>query len=140
MKIIELKEYVDMRFCEAEKARKDSLIAIDQVRVETAHALEKRLESMNEFRDQLRQQQNTFLTKSVYDVQHQNLDLRVQGKVGCDEYRAFTNTANDILEDYKINKAVLATRASSNGLIWGYVFTGITLVIAVIDLILRFVK
>ena len=39
--------------------------------------LEKRLEGMNEFREALKDQSASFLTREVYEVQHENLSTRL---------------------------------------------------------------
>jgi hypothetical protein len=68
---ISLRTYVDTRFTDNEAAR---LLAFA--------AMEKRLDTMNEFRESLKDAQSTFLTKEAYDLAHSNMtkmidDLRL---------------------------------------------------------------
>lgn len=55
--VVSLKEYVERRFEENEKARQIAF-----------NALEKRLDGMNEFRHQLDRQAGTFVTKTELDL------------------------------------------------------------------------
>jgi len=63
-------------------AHREVHTAESQARDKAATAVDKRLEAMNEFRDQLRQQATSFLTISVFDTwkeenRRQNEDLKV---------------------------------------------------------------
>ncbi len=62
--------------------------------------MEKRLDSMNEFRDQLRDQASLFLPRTEYQARHDDLQDRIE----------------------RINDAVGAIQGRSSGLIqgWGY--------------------
>jgi len=63
---ITLKDYLETKINNIEKA------------VSLAHAaMEKRLEGMNEFRDQLRDQTGTFLTREAYEAKHELLEKQV---------------------------------------------------------------
>lgn len=135
--VVGLKEYVDMRFSESEKAKDNALHNIEIARREAQTAMEKRLEGMNEFRDQLRDQATRFITREEYLTGHKPIEEKLNGKVGIEEYRAFCNQVTVTLEDYKINKAVLATKASVNVVIVSWIFNIIVLAVATISLIVR---
>lgn len=64
--VVSLKDYTDQRFADNERA-------IDKA----AAAVDKRLDGMNEFRDQLRDQASTFLPRTEYQVHHEALMDRV---------------------------------------------------------------
>lgn len=57
-KLVSMKDYVDMRFAEVEKARRDALAA-----------METRLAAMNEFRDTLRDQAGKFVTREELETE-----------------------------------------------------------------------
>ena len=135
--VVGLKEYVDMRFSESEKAKDNALHSIEIARREAQTAMEKRLESMNEFRNQLRDQASHFVSREEYSTGHKPIEEKLNSKVGVEEYRAFCNQVMATLEDYKINKAVLATKASMNVVIISWIFNVIVLAVAVVSLILR---
>ena len=135
--VVGLKEYVDMRFSESEKAKDNALHSIEIARKEAQIAMEKRLEGMNEFRDQLRDQATRFITREEYLTGHKPIEEKLNGKVGAEEYRAFYNQVMATLEDYKINKAVLATKASMNVVIISWIFNIIVLAVAIVSLVVR---
>ena len=134
-----LKEHFNMRFSESDKAIDKALHSIEEARKEAQTAMEKRLEGMNEFRDQLRDQASRFITREEYTTGHKPLEEKISSKVSMDEFRAFQSQVLTTLEDYKINKAILATKASFSTVLISYVFTAITLVVAIISIVLRFV-
>jgi len=87
--VVGLKEYVDMRFSESEKAKDNALHSIEIARREAQTAMEKRLEGMNEFRDQLRDQATRFITREEYLIGHKPIEEKLNSKVGVEEYRRF---------------------------------------------------
>ena len=135
--VVGLKEYVDMRFSESEKAKDNALHSIEIARREAQTAMEKRLDGMNEFRDQLRDQASRFITREEYLTGHKPIEEKLNGKVGIEEYRAFCNQVMTTLEDYKINKAVLATKASSTTVIISWIFNIVVLAVAIVSLVVR---
>jgi regulator of sirC expression with transglutaminase-like and TPR domain len=54
---VTLRDYIDARFCAQEKATEKAY-----------QAMERRLDGMNEFRETLRDQSRTFVTKAEYNV------------------------------------------------------------------------
>jgi len=65
---VSLKEYFDNRFEQNEK----------EVRL-AADALNIRLEHLNEFRAQLRDQNDTFMTRAEYEGKHEALAVKIDG-------------------------------------------------------------
>ena len=135
--VVGLKEYVDMRFSESDKAKDNALHSIEEARKEAQTAMEKRLEGMNEFRDQLRDQASRFITREEYTIGHKPLEDKIAGKVSCEEFTSFKTQTNSVIEDYKINKAVLATKASVNMIIVSWAFNLILLIATIVSLVLR---
>jgi hypothetical protein len=75
--IVSLREYVDFRFA-AIKEKSD--VQAESIKTATeilARQLDKRLESMNEFRESLRDQNSTFLRKEEYDTRHGAMEFRI---------------------------------------------------------------
>ena len=101
---VSIKEYFDARINALEKA---TTVA--------ANSLEKRLEGMNEFRSQLKDQQSTLMPRTEFNSLH-------------------TLIVNDI-QDLKESRAELRGKASQKSVIVAYIISGISLVIAVIEFI-----
>lgn len=68
-----LKEYVERRFTDQDKAVQAALLAAKEAVLKAENATEKRFEATNEFRQQLSDQTNTFIPRNEYDAQHQAL-------------------------------------------------------------------
>jgi hypothetical protein len=64
---VPLKEHLEVRIREIEK--REAIVRAD---------LERRLEGMNEFREQLRLQANTFMTKNSFELEHRLLTRDVK--------------------------------------------------------------
>lgn len=69
-----LKEYIDRRFEDSDKAVQAALQAAKEAVGKAEVATEKRFDAVNEFRQQLSDQTNTFIPRLEYDAQHKNLD------------------------------------------------------------------
>ena len=65
---ISLKEFITDKFQTLEKNMDLSRISMD-----------KRLDGMNEFRQQLKDQNGTFITKTDYEGRHQTLETKIEG-------------------------------------------------------------
>jgi len=55
---------------------------IEKATIKTDSAAEKRFESVNEFRGQLRDQQNTFVTKNEINIRFENIEKKVDVLIG----------------------------------------------------------
>jgi hypothetical protein len=101
---ISFKEYLESRLRDSERA------------VELAwNQLEKRLEAMNAFRNQLKDQAGTFLTKESYDLKHALIQKQV--------------------DDLNVARAILDSKASSKSVYISYAISFIIIVIEVIKFI-----
>jgi len=78
--VVGLKEYVDMRFPNPKKLKINALHSIEIVRREAQTAMEKRLEGMNEFRDQLRDQATRFITREEYFNRHKPIEEKLNSQ------------------------------------------------------------
>lgn len=72
-----LKEYVEQRFTDQDRAVQSALLAAKEAVIKAETATEKRFESVNEFRQQLSDQTNTFLSRPEYNAQHKALEDKV---------------------------------------------------------------
>lgn len=104
-----LKEYFERRLVDLDKA---------VTKAEAAH--EKRLEGMNEFRNQLNDQQKTFISRDYYDAQHRSLEEKIT---------AVDRKASKI-ENIKEGGAV----------VWAYVVSGVSLFLALLSMAINLIK
>ena len=100
--------------------------AAEQVRCTEREAMDKRLDSMNEFRGQLRDQNNTFLTKDAHVAYMEKVESEVNRLEG--EIRG--------LQDFKLT---LDTKASTKQVMWANVISGISLFLVAVDIISRII-
>lgn len=106
---VSLKEYLESRINGVEKA---TTVA--------AASMEKRLESMNEFRSQLKDQTATFLTKEYYEMNHKVVQDQV-----------------DVL---RLSKAELAGKASQSSVTVAFIISAIGIIFSIISLVKDFIK
>lgn len=72
-----LKEYLEQRFKDSDKAVQAALLAAKEAVLKAEAASDKRFDAVNEFRQTLSDQTNTFITKGEYQAQHKALEDRV---------------------------------------------------------------
>lgn len=65
-----LKEYVDTVIARHEELNDQKFLMTKEAVAKAEQSNDKRLESMNEFREQLRTQSETFLTKEIYNAEY----------------------------------------------------------------------
>ena len=107
MDSVPLKEHIESRLGALEKAT--SL---------AANNMERRLESMNEFRQQLREQAATFVSKTEYDSKHQLLI--------------------DKISDLRESRAELAGKASQKSVVITLIVAILSILISLISIIQKF--
>ena len=111
---ITLRDYIDIKVTELEKAVVCKITALEALHMRDASTLEKRLDGMNEWRQERREQNAEFLPRTEYDIQHQKL---------VDDIRLLRES-----------KATLEGKASQNSVIFLGGVSVISLVIAAIAL------
>ena len=80
--LLAAKTAVDAALAAAEKAVAAALIAAKEAVTKAETAQQRTNENQNEFRGQLRDQANTFLTRNEYDLAHQALLEKLEGVAG----------------------------------------------------------
>lgn len=97
----------------------DTLIAEVKESVKTAYAsMEKRLESMNEFRDTLKDQASRFITRSEMESKIDSLSTQVN--------------------DLRLSKATLDGKASQQAVTLSLIISFVGILIGIVSIIVRF--
>jgi hypothetical protein len=68
----------DRRFSDLERILTNQISAQDRMTETTKKDLERRLEGMNQFREQLERQTNTFVDKGMYSVEHKIIAKEIE--------------------------------------------------------------
>lgn len=83
--LISLKEYIDTQLQALERVREMGIAgediryrAIEKATTLASNAMDKRLEGMNEFRNQLKDQAALFLTRVEYEAKYQQLYEKIE--------------------------------------------------------------
>lgn len=71
------RRYIDARLISIEDTAIATQLAMDKAITKTEHAMEKRFESVNQFRESLRDQTKEYLTKNEYDSRHVDMERRL---------------------------------------------------------------
>jgi hypothetical protein len=118
--VITVKEYFNAVLSERDKRTEQrfELMAEAVRKAEVAH--EKRLEGMNEFRNQLSDQAETFLTKNEYNLAHNNLEEK------------YNNLKEKVSE--------LVNTKQGSGQAWTYIVMGVLAFVAVCSLIINIIN
>jgi hypothetical protein len=115
-----LREYIDLRFSNVEKEFKTYQNSND-VNLKSAYSsMEKRLESMNEFRQTISDTAAKYFTKAEHEAWKEKIEQELQ-----------------TLRDFKLT---IDTKASSRSVTTGYILSGIALFMSFIGLILTILK
>jgi CO dehydrogenase nickel-insertion accessory protein CooC1 len=104
-----IKDYIDMRFTEIESARHVAYLT-----------MEKRLEGMNEFRNQLKDQSSCFMTRNEYESKHEILASKIH--------------------DLELSKAELKGKASQSALNISLAISAAGILLSTIALVKEFLK
>jgi len=72
-----LKEYIDTVIARHEELNEQKFIMTKQAVDKAEQANDRRLENMNEFREQLKKQTETFITRDMYFSEHKFLSSKV---------------------------------------------------------------
>jgi len=115
-----LKEYFDLAIANLEEKIEQKFCSVKESvnKAESAH--DRRLDSMNEFREQLRDQQQTFVEKSTYMSDLKNL--------------------NEKINDLKDKLQKIENIKEGGNLVWAYVASAISLIIAIVSVTINLLK
>ena len=144
-----LKEQLDgsnVKFIAAESQFNIKIAALEKATIVAASSMEKRLEGMNEFRDQLRDQTGTFVTKPEYAQQviriNEDIKLLADIKsqfVGRQEHDSMLNKLNDDIRILRESKANLEGKASQASVNVAMIIAVIGIILAIVGIVNRFV-
>jgi len=109
-----------------------ALNAVSKANELAAVQLEKRLETMNEFRGQLKDQAATFITRNEHNI----LIKDISGKVDCSEFERQVKE----IESLRLSRAEMAGKANQSAVNIGYLIATVSLVIGIIGIALHFIK
>ena len=133
---VSLREYIDTRIDALEKRFTDINRATDLA----AKSVEQRLEIMNAFREQLREQTNTFVTQIEIDAKmvtadavHHEYDRRLQAL----EQNKLNVSSHDLLE--RRIQVLETTLANLEGRFWAF-SVGVGVATLAINIALHFIK
>jgi Fe2+ transport system protein B len=112
---VSLKEYVERMASEMCRSNDLRFTAQDKALELARETIERRLESMNEFRSQLKDQAATFMTSAVYEAKHELLQKQV--------------------DDMRITNARLEGKADQKSVTLAYIFSLVGIVLGILGLI-----
>lgn len=143
---ITLKEYFESKISELESQFNIKISALEKATIVAATAMEKRLEGMNEFRDQLRDQTGTFVTRPEYDQQMLRTgddlkslsDIKAQF-IGRPEHVGMLVKLNEDIRVLRESKANLEGKASQSSVNIAMVVAIIGIVLSLVSIVSRFV-
>jgi hypothetical protein len=72
--VVSLKEYIDWRFSEHEKLDEANRKAIADALLKSSLEMERRLLTMNEFREQINRERNTYVTRENFDLRFKPIE------------------------------------------------------------------
>jgi len=121
---VSLREYLENRIDNLEKTLLERYSTQEKTTANVLSANEKRLDSMNEFRETLRDQNRTFITRT----DHESLIASFQKDI---------DRIDDDIESLKISRAELSGKASQSQLNIHFIFTLVSFVIAVVGLLIK---
>jgi hypothetical protein len=112
---VSLKDYFDSKLVDVKDLFNSKFEALEKATTIVAQNLEKRFDSHNEFRAQLKEQAGTFITRA--------------------EYQGMKDKLESEIDDLKSSRDILAGKASQKSVTISYIIGGIGIIIALISLI-----
>ena len=123
---ISLKDWVDLRFAVADKA-------IDKAE----NSMSKRLDTMNEFRQQLNDAQKTYFTRSEFDGAHQRVIDDIKELQKCSSSLINRREFDEHLSQYAVMKTdvdIAKGKASMTSVYVAWLLSGASLIVGIIHL------
>jgi ABC-type phosphate transport system auxiliary subunit len=121
---VTLREYLEALIKNLELRMEEHFTAQDKANELYALAQEKRLDSMNEFRESLKDQTKTYITRSTLEARSAVVDNRI-------------DALKTEIDDLKIAKATLDGKASQSSLYISYLLNFVALLIGIVGIVFR---
>ena len=122
---VSLREYLESRIDNLEKTLLERYLTQEKTTANVLSANEKRLDSMNEFRETLRDQNKTFITRT----DHESLIA---------SFRKDVERIDTEIESLKLSRAELTGKASQSQLNINFIFTLVSFMIALAGLLMGY--
>lgn len=118
MSEVELKEHFNQQLKDFKALEESRFQSLEKAVRLAARQMEKRLDSMNEFREQLKDQSNTFLPRDSFEAKHELIQKQV--------------------DELRMIQAEVRGKASQMSVSVAYIGIGISFLVAIIDFIFTF--
>ena len=145
--IVSLKEYVDTRIEDLTTRCLCKISDMEKAVVVATAQMDRRLEGMNEFRNQLKDQAGTFVYRPEYTAAHLRLAEDVQGlRLGQSnfvtrvEHQAIHDRVDADIRSLQLTRANIEGKASMTSVFIAYGISVVSLIVAIIGLMDRFIK
>jgi hypothetical protein len=145
--IIALKELITERMSAIQILLEQRIASIEKATIIANATMEKRLESMNEFRAQLKDQTITFITRTDHDNLVAKLDVGlkevkdgIQKFISRAEYESQIEKLETEIKELQLSRANLEGKASQSSVAVAYILSGIGLLLSIIGVILNLAK
>jgi hypothetical protein len=134
----------DVKFLGLETQFNIKVAALEKATIVASAAMEKRLEGMNEFRDQLRDQTVTFVTKPEYVQQINRITEDIKGLqenksqlIGRSEHDNMLVKLNDDIRILRESKANLEGKASQSAVNVAMIISIIGIILSIVGIVNR---
>lgn len=124
---VTLRELVEQRINHLETLFTTKFDAEEAAKVTALETMERRLDSMNEIREQLKVQKDTFTTRIEFSAMTSKRDLQLD---------QITTAINDL----KLSRAELRGKASQGSMNFTMAMAFLSFVVALFGIVLRFIK
>ena len=119
-RVEDLKDFLEMRIDNLDRMLGERITAVERGITHAESEMKNRLEGMNEFREQLRAQASTFVTKGEYDL-------------SCDR-------TEDDIRSLREFRATIDAKASQSAVNVAYILNGLALAVAVLSVIISILR
>jgi ABC-type uncharacterized transport system involved in gliding motility auxiliary subunit len=121
---VTLREYLEALIKNLELRMEEHFTAQDKANELYALAQEKRLDSMNEFRESLKDQTKTYITRSTLEARSAVVDREIKSN-------------REEIESLKLSRAEIEGKASQNALYISYAISLLALLTGIIGIVFR---
>lgn len=124
---VTLRELVEQRIAHLEELFTTKFDAAEAAKVTALDSMEKRLDAMNEIREQLKVQKDTFTTRIEFSAMTSKRDMQLE---------LLTEAINDL----KLSRAELDGKAGQSSMNFTMAMAFLSFVVALFGIVLRFIK